>query len=288
MPIFAGGAIASCGALLVVAGAAKAYAGARRVNGGDAIRRALRVPRPAWRLVELAAAVAEVITGGLVCAGAYRVASGVLMAALGVTFCALLGYARRRRVTGGCGCLGGGRGGRQAITWREFARAGILGCAGVVLAAAPPLREGGLARLSAPSFYAGFLAGAGVLVALTATSRVRLRGPRCHRPLWRPAQAGARDLSSSGVFQAMAQSAGPFETMASHQRTGCTDEYWFTPVGGTQRVVKFTVSHRPGGAAPAIRAVLTESLIPREASPLRPLPGTAHIASNLPPLSRHP
>ena len=231
---------------------------ARRGRGGEGMRRrALRVPRPAWRPVQVAAAVVEVTTGGHVCAGAYPVTSGVLLAALGVTFCALLGYARHRRVAGGCGCLGGGSARQQVITWREIARAGVLACAGVVLAAGPPAGEHGLARLSAPSFYAGFLAAAAVLAALTVTSRPRLRGRRCHRPLWRPVRAGAREVASSAVFRAMAQSVGQFDPAVGHQRVGCTDEYWFTPVGGAQRVVKFSVSHRPGGAAPAIHAVVS-------------------------------
>jgi hypothetical protein len=275
MPVFADGTVASCGALLVVAGAAKAYAGARRIDGDDAIRRALRVPRPAWRLVLLATAVAEAVAGALVCAGAYALAGGIAMAALGAAFCAALGYARYRRASGGCGCLGGrkpvpGAAGQGAITWREIARAGLLAGAGIALAAAPPPGASGLARLSAPWFCAGFVAGAVLIVALSSFQRPRLREPRCHRPIWRPVRAAARGLASSGVFLAMSQSAGPFDPVAAHQRSGCADDYWFTPAAGNRRAVVFSVRHRPRGESPAIHAVLTDSPLPPGATLLRP------------------
>jgi hypothetical protein len=271
MPIVADGTVASCGALLVVAGTAKACAAARRVDGDDAIRHALRVPRPAWRLVLLATAVAEATVGGLVCAGTDALAGGVAMAALGAAFCAALGYARYRRASGGCGCLGARPrvAGGAAITWREIARAGLLAGAGIALAAAPPPGAAGLARLSVPWFWAGFAAGAVLIAALSGVPGPRLRGPRCHRPLWRPVHAAARGLTSSGVFLAMSQSAGPFDPVAAHQRSGCTDEYWFTPAAGSRRAVVFSVRHRPRGEAPAIHAVLTDVPLPPAATPLR-------------------
>jgi hypothetical protein len=95
MPVFLLGAAASCGALLVLAGAGKAYAGARRADGDDAIRRALRVPRPWWHLTEIAVGCVELTVGGVVCAGAYPATGGVAMAMLGAGFCALLGDPRQ-------------------------------------------------------------------------------------------------------------------------------------------------------------------------------------------------
>jgi hypothetical protein len=68
----------------------------------------------------------------------------------------------------------------------------------------------------------------------------------------------------------MSQSAGPFDPVAAHQRSGCADEYWFTPAGGNRRAVVFSVRHRPRGELPAIHAVLTDSPLPPAATLLRP------------------
>ncbi len=63
----AAGYVASCGAVLVVAGASKLYRSARGVDGATAIRRALRMPRHQWRRAELAVGATEFAMGMFVC-----------------------------------------------------------------------------------------------------------------------------------------------------------------------------------------------------------------------------
>jgi len=61
----AAGYVASCGAVLVVAGASKLYRGARGVDGGTAMRRVLRMPQHWWKPAELAVGAAEIAMGAL-------------------------------------------------------------------------------------------------------------------------------------------------------------------------------------------------------------------------------
>ncbi|HSZ42662.1 MAG TPA: hypothetical protein VK817_22095 [Trebonia sp.] len=251
----AAGWITSCGLLLVVAGAGKAYASARRRQGGDAIRRVLRLRRARWRAVSAAAAVAECCVGAAVCASpgplrayaassyavsSYTVPACAAMAALGAMFCALLAYARLRRVQGGCGCLGWG-GDRQAVTARSVVRAGLLACAGLLGAVSPAIFHHELRPLP---FAAALVAGLAIIAALS-TGRIAGLGPRspaCRRPLWRARAVTAAALADSGVFQAMAAAAGPFGP-ESHRRDGCVDEFVFPRVGGLGQGVLFRVTH---------------------------------------------
>ncbi|HEY6785946.1 MAG TPA: hypothetical protein VI365_01420 [Trebonia sp.] len=271
LPFLADGAVASCGSLLVVAGAGKAYASARRTDGDDAIRRALRAPRAAWRLIQAGAAVIELaaggtvllitLTGGAVIGGPLTEATGGAVAVLGLTFCALLGYARYRYATGGCGCLGGRGKSTGTLTVREIARAGLLACGGLALcvAGAPEGRSAAGSPVTSPWLYVGFLGGVVILTLLSLATPPRLQDRRCHRPLWRPMRAAAREVADSGVFAAMAQSAGPFEGTPVHRRNGCDDEYWYRLRDGTGRVVLFSVSYRPNGGPAAVRAVLSDA-----------------------------
>ena len=268
LPFLADGAVASCGALLVVAGAGKAYASARRTAGDDAIRRALRVPRATWRLILAAAAVIETGVGGGVLAvtllggsaglparDAAPTAAGIALTALGATFCALLCYARLRRTTGGCGCLGGKKKGEATVTWREIARSALLACGGMALSAALPPAT---LPAASPGTYTGFLLGAAFLTALSRTAPPSLRD-RCRRPLWRPVSAGAREVAASAVFAEMAASVGPFLAAPEHWRDGCADEYRYAPADAVGRTVLFTVTYRPGGGPAAIRARLADA-----------------------------
>ena len=75
------GCAASCGAVLIVAGASKLYRGIRGFDDMTAIRRALRMPQRQWRLFGLAAGATECLVGALVCSGAYPVLSGASLAA---------------------------------------------------------------------------------------------------------------------------------------------------------------------------------------------------------------
>jgi hypothetical protein len=255
--VFSGCAV-SCGALLAVAGASKLYRGVRGVAGASAVRRALRMTRRRWRRVELAAGGFECAVGLAVGARLAPLPGCVAMALLGAGFCALLGYARWKRVLGNCGCIqwrpapvppG------QTVSWREIARAALLSVAGAAGAAAaahqPGIADHGW-------FGAGLLAGAAGAVLLSFSGPPRT--PVCRRRLWLPGRATLRALTGHAVFAAMAESAGPLGPVARHSREGCADEFWF-PVaaeGGASRAVVFQVQHRRPGANLAVRASLCE------------------------------
>jgi hypothetical protein len=252
----AAGWVTSCGLLLMVAGVGKVRASARRRHGGDAIRRVLRLRRARWRAVSAAAGVAECCVGAAVCAAPAVRASGVpacaALAALGAAFCALLAYARRRRVPGGCGCLGWGAD-RQAVTTRSVVRAGLLAGAGLLGAINPGIFHH---VPSAPPFAAGLVSGAAILAALS-TGRITALGPRsrvCRRPLWRARAVTAAALASHGVFQAMTEAAGPFGAEI-HRRDGCADEFLFPAADGPGRAVLFRVTHT-GGRGIAVHATV--------------------------------
>jgi len=269
-----GGFAASCGVLLMVAGASKLYRAARGFDGDTAIRRALRMPRPRWRRVEQAAGVLEAVTGLAVCAAAAPLpghaataaAGGGAMAALGAAFCALLGYARAKRVTGGCGCIEwrpSAVAKAAPVPGREIARSAVLLAAGV--ACAWPGRGGGLR----PEWFgAGLLAG-GVVMAGLSLSRLP-RTPGCRRPLWLPARATLRALTGHGVFAAMADAAGPFGPEVRYRRNACVEEFWFTPgpdgrevpageVGpGPARAVVFQARYAAPGGTLAVQASVRE------------------------------
>jgi hypothetical protein len=264
--LFLHGCIASCGALLVVAGVSKMYRGARGAAGDTAVRRALRVPLRRWRRAEPAMGGLECGVG--VAVGAYPLAGGAAMAVLGAAFCAVLGYARVKRLPGGCGCVAWrtpARPAAQRVSWPEIARSAMLAGAGL---AAVVLRPGDAAPVSRPWFGAGLLAGGAILMLLSFTP---LRTPVCHRPIWRPARATLRALTGHAVFATMADAAGPLGPVTSYRRTGCTEEFWFAaahPIaGGQARAVVFRVRHTwPDGtlavqaSLPDITATITHDL----------------------------
>lgn len=234
MPIFLAGCAVSCGALLMLAGASKLYRAARRMTGYTAIWRALRIPERLVRAAELAVGTLEIITGIGACARIYVRADGIAMALLGAAFCALLGYARARRLPGGCGCVRWRRKqeAERAGGWRALARAGFICVVGAGCALAP----GGPGVFRHGLCYAGALAG-GVLLVLAS-----VRAPACRRRLLRPARASLRLLTQHETFKAM----GPTGPCRSHRRTGCTDEFWFA--AGIDNVV-FHVTYGDGSLA---------------------------------------
>lgn len=267
----------SCGAVLVLAGLSKLYRGARRIDGGTVIRRALRIPRHRWRRVEITAGGLECLTGTLVCARVHPVAGGVAMAALGAVFCVLLGYARTKRASGGCGCLSWRKKAATAagpVTWRPIARSGVLLGAGLAGAVAGTSTSGTFHRAW---FYAGVLAGSLVFVLLS--ERLVARTPVCHRRLWRPARAALRALAAHETFAAMAASAGPFGSVAGYRRDGCTEEFWLTPAGpGATRAVVFRVSYPAPGEPLAVHASLQDIAV---LSAARPVGGWAFLPERL-------
>jgi hypothetical protein len=260
--LFLQGCIASCGALLVLAGISKLYRGARGATGDTAVRRALRVPLHRWRRAEPAIGGLEGAVGVAVCTGAYPVGAGLALAACGAAFCALLGYARLKRVPGGCGCVEWRtprRPAAQRVSWPDIVRSAMLLAAGL---AAAVLRPGRADAVSRPWFGAGLLAGAAVLALLSFTP---LRTPVCHRPIWRPARATLRALTGHAVFAAMAGAAGPFGPMTRYRRTGCTEEFWFAathgtgPVASQDRAVVFRVRHTSPDGTLAVQASIAEA-----------------------------
>jgi hypothetical protein len=226
--LFLAGCVASCGALLVVAGASKVYRAARRVPDASAVRRALGVTKRRWRRVETAAGLVEGAAGVIVCAGVYPALGGAAMAGLGAGFCGLLGYARAKGVPGGCGCIQWRAAPAQAagvVSWREMARGALVAVAGVAVAVFLRGQAGAFGRLW---FWAGIAAGGAVLILLS--TRALPRTPVCRRPVWFPARVTLRALAGHGVFAAMAESAGPFAPVVRYRRAGCSQEFWFTPL----------------------------------------------------------
>jgi hypothetical protein len=257
--LFLQGCIASCGALLVVAGVSKIYRGARGATGDTAVSRALRVPLRRWRRAEPAIGGLECAIGVAVATGAYPVVSGVAMAAAGAAFCALLGYARVKRVPGGCGCVEWRTPAAQRVSWPDMARSAMLLAAGL---AAAVLRPGAAGAVNRAWFGAGVLAGGAALALLSV--RTPLRTPVCHRPIWRPARATLRALTGHAVFAAMADAAGPFGPVLRYRQTGCAEEFWFTAARGTSnargedRAVVFRVQHTSPGGTLAVQAFITK------------------------------
>jgi len=275
-PVLAGCA-ASCGALLALAGSSKVYRAARGTGGDSAIRRALRMTRRRWRRAELAAGGLECAVGALVCAGIYPAAGDAAMAVLGAAFCALTGYARARRLPGGCGCIEWRPVQRRAaepVSRRDVARAAIVlgaglgGAAGTSAAGA----RGAATAFGDPRFIGGALAGAAILVLLSV--RAVPRTPVCGRRAWFPARAALRALTRHPVFRAMAESAGPFGPVALHRRAGCADEFWFTPAPrpgeaadagqGQGRAVVFLASYSGPRRALAVQASVRDARAPGE------------------------
>jgi hypothetical protein len=260
------GCLASCGGLLMLAGASKLYRAARPVPGDSAIRRALGMTRRRWRRAEPAAGVVECAVGVLVGTGAYPAAGGAAVAALGAAFCALLGYARVKRVPGGCGCIDWGPRSRPAepVSWRELARAAVLAGAGV---AGAVFLRGETHAFGRPWFWAGAAVGGAVLAGLSV--RTLPRTPVCRRQLWFPARATLRALAGHGVFEAMAESVGPFGPVVRYRRAGCTEEFWFAPPDG-QRAVVFQVRSAGYGGTLAVQASVRDAPAAGEAGRLTP------------------
>ena len=239
--LFVAGCVASCGVLLVVAGASKLYRAARQVPDASAVRRALGVTRRRWRPVQVAA---------------------------GAGFCVLLGYARVRRVPGGCGCIQWRTAPPPAagiVSWREIARAALVAAAGAVGAV---FLRGEAGAVDRPWFWAGIAAGGGLLMLLS--MRTLPRTPVCRRPVWFPARATLPTLAGHGVFEAMAESAGPFGPVVRYRRSGCSEEFWVTPLppgatgpgragDGGQRAVVFRTQYATRGGGLAVQASVRDA-----------------------------
>ena len=275
------GCAVSCGATLAVAGAGKLYRAARGLDDTTAIRRALRMPRHRWRHLTWAAGGVECAAGVLVCSGAYPAVGGASLAVLGAVFCALLGYVLVKRVPGGCGCIRWGATAEAAdsVTWRSVARGALLVAAG---AADALVRADAAAASQRGWFMAGIITGGIVLVGLSV--RMPLRTPFCRRPLLRRTQAMLGALARYETFAAMAASAGPFSPVVRHRRTGCTDEFWFTPADGqASQAVIFRVNHSVNSPLPAVHISLWDSRAPAVSWPDRTVTLSGRLAGMVQP-----
>ncbi len=221
------------------------------------------MPRHRWRHLTWAAGGAECAAGVLVCSRAYPAVGGASMAVLAAVFCALLGYVLIKRIPGGCGCIRWGATAEAAdsVTWRSVARAALLFAAG---AADALVRADAAAASQRGWFMAGVVLGGIALVGLSV--RMPARTPFCRRPLLRPTQAMLGALARYETFAAMAASAGPFSPVVRHRRTGCTDEFWFTPADGqasqtsqASQAVIFRVNHSVNSPLPAVHISLWDS-----------------------------
>jgi hypothetical protein len=251
-----------------VAGASKLYRGMRGLDEMTAIRRALGMPRRQWRLFSTAAGGVECVVGAVVCSGAYPMLSGASLAALGAVFCAVLAYVLVKQVPGGCGCIRwrtatGTE--AEAATWRAVARSAMLLGVGVAYTVVS------VGAANAPRqfwFGAGFAAGITALVLLSMSGPVRT--PVCRRPIWRMTRTTLRALASHEMFAAMADSAGPFGPVAWYRRTGCADEFWFTPLTGQGgQAVVFRVHRTVPGARLAVHTSLRDPRTPGTSWPAR-------------------
>ena len=180
------------------------------------------------------------------------------MAVLGAVFCALLWYVLVKRVPGGCGCIrwrATAETAADSVTWRSVARGALLFGTGVADAL---VRADGAVTSQPGWFMAGIITGGSVLVVLSL--RMPVRTPICQRPLLRRTQAMLGALAGYETFAAMAASAGPFSPAVRHRRTGCTDEFWFTPADGqASQAVIFRLDHRVNGQLPAVHISLRGS-----------------------------
>ncbi len=240
------------------------------------------MPRRWWRHLTWAAGGVECTIGVLICSGAYPAAGGASMAVLGAIFCALLGYVLVKRIPGGCGCIRWREPAETAadpVTWGSVARGALLSGAGVANALLRP----GASVLSQPAwFVAGFIAGGTALAALSV--RRPMRTPICRRPLLRRARAMLGTLAGYETYAAMAASAGPFNPVVRHRRTGCSDEFWFTPADGRpSQTVIFQVNHAVNSPLPAVHVSVRDCRTPEVTWPDRAITMPGRLAGTAPP-----
>ena len=253
------GAVAGCGALLALSGAAKLVRTARGTGGGTAVQKALRLGDVPWRTFQAVAGTAELAVGLLVCAGARHTAADELMAGQGMLFVALLGYVMRKRIPGDCGCVARRRPsspGKSATTRWAVARAGFITLAGGAGAAARVHPPSALPRSGEAFAWAVALATAALLAAIDLGPRT----PRCRRSFLFPVRTTLAEVTGHSSYQAMAASLGGTGERVLFRKAGCTDEFWF-PAHGTgrdgQRYLEIKVSRAASGAL-ALRAAIAE------------------------------
>jgi len=182
----AAGYVASCGAVLVVAGASKLYRG---VDGGTAMRRVLRMPQHWWKRAELAVGAAEISMGALVWSVTSPVLGGAGLASFGAVFCLLPRYVRVKRIPGECGCIRW-RPVPETATWRALIRGGLLFTAGIVDVMVPAYTAGAPDR----TWFGGGMLAEGTVLLLSMRVRVRIpmRHPAAGLPSMRRCETDGR------------------------------------------------------------------------------------------------
>jgi hypothetical protein len=185
-----------------------------------------------------------------------------------------------KRVPGGCGCIRWGATAEAAAdsaSWRSVARGALLFAAGAADAAEALVRADAAAASQRGWFMAGIITGGIVLVGLSV--RMPVRTPFCRRPLLRRTQAMLGALAGYETFAAMAASAGPFSPVVRHRRTGCSDEFWFTPADGqASQAVIFRVNHSVHSPLPAVHISLWDGRAPALSWPDRTVTMSGRLA----------
>jgi hypothetical protein len=253
------GAVAGCGALLVLSGAAKLVRTARGTGGGTAVQKALRLGDVRWRSVQAVAGTAELAVGLLVCAGPYPVAADALMAGQGILFVALLSHLIRERTPGDCGCVVRRRPsspGKSATTRWALARAVFVALAGGAGAAVRAHSPSALPRSGEAFAWAVALATSALLAAVDLGPRT----PRCRRSFLFPVRSTLAEVTAHSSYQAMAASLGGTGERVLFRRTGCVDEFWFPAHRSgrdDQRYLEIKASRVASGTL-ALRAAVAE------------------------------
>jgi hypothetical protein len=275
------GAVAGCGALLVLSGAAKLVRAARGTGGGTAVQQALRLGDVPWRNFQAVAGTAELAIGLLVCAGAGHSATDALMAGQGVLFVALLGYVRHRDIPGDCGCVARRRPsspGESAATRWTVARAVFIALAGAAGAAVGVHSPSALPRSGEAFAWVVALATSALLAAVDLEPRT----PRCRRALLFPVRTMLAEVTGHSSYQAMAASLGGTGERVLFRRAGCVDEFWFPAHGSgpdDQRYLEIKASRAASGAL-ALRAAVAERPPPGNVRTLPAWPGSRGIRGN--------
>lgn len=253
------GAVAGCGALLVLSGAAKLVRTARGTGGGTAVQRTLRLGDVPWRVFLAAAGTAELAVGLLVCGGLLPTLADGLMACQGAVFVALLIYAIRKGIPGDCGCVARRRtnspAGNATTRW-SVARAVFVGLAGGVGAVGGVHPPAHLPHSDQAIAWAVAL----VTSVLLAAVDLELRTPRCRRSLLFPTRTRLAEVAAHSLYQAMAGRLGVAGDQVLFRRTGCVDEFWFPVQRTGQKDGLYLAIHasHTGSDALALRAAVAD------------------------------
>ncbi len=256
--------------LLIIAGAGKLSGAIGTVGTDGAIRRALRIRPGTWRLAAVASGVSEMAIGGLAVLGVFPLLTAALVLALGLSFCGLLGYARRARVGGSCGCTGAFGKNRTAGSWDTWARAVIVAAGGIAALPAARYEPAGPAWRDPVAVTVALAVDLPVLAPL-----VPLRTPHCYRFPLLSLPNTLRDLGAHPLFAATASALGGVQPRFAHRRSGCAEEFSFPLANRDQACcLRFEVTRGHSGAL-AVRATLTPGITKGRLRPARHLPVSA-------------